>query len=78
MVLPELPVVHVQVRRLHGDAAGGLHPIKLQMEGCTNCTLVVHGKVLAETLEIWECVDCKAELHTKCATVQPTAAAASG
>ena len=68
-VLPELPVVHVsRCDRCTVTLPAGSHAIKLQME-CTNCTLVVHGKVLAET-PIWECTDCKAGLHTKCATVQ--------
>lgn len=69
--LPELPVL--VIRGCTGSTitlASDAIAIKLQVERCKNCTIDVRGRVLTETLEAWECDDCKLLLGSKSRTVQ--------
>uniref|UniRef100_A0A7S0Q2B8 CS domain-containing protein n=1 Tax=Coccolithus braarudii TaxID=221442 RepID=A0A7S0Q2B8_9EUKA len=44
--------------------------VKLALEGCEKLTLRVDGKVLTETLEVYQCSDCRLELGSSLKTVQ--------
>ena len=66
--LPLLPVL--VLRQLEGCTvriAADVAAIKLQLEGCTNTTLQLDGKLLTETLEAWKCNDCELRLGSKVA-----------
>ena len=57
--LPLLPVVFI--RRCTDcvvTASAGCSVLKLQVEGCTRCRVVLEGKVLTETVEAWNCEGC--------------------
>ena len=54
--LPELPVLVLRnCRECHVEIPAGLSAVKVQVEGCSQLELVIDGKVLTETLELYKC-----------------------
>jgi len=69
--MPDLPVLFL--KKCDGcevTLPEGTSAIKVQFQGCKRCVLRVSGKVLTETLEVWECEGCRVEVGSKLATIQ--------
>ncbi len=57
--LPELPVLVLRnCRACHVEIPAGVSAVKVQVEGCAQLELVIDGKVLTETLELYKCEGC--------------------
>jgi hypothetical protein len=52
--LPELPVLHVKdCHRCHIAVPADTSVVKLLVEGCSDCTFTVDGKITTDTVELW-------------------------
>jgi hypothetical protein len=52
--MPELPVLHVKnCHRCQITVPAGTSMVKLLVEGCSDCTLTVDGKITTDTVELW-------------------------
>ena len=69
--MPALPVLYVQrCDDCQVELPEGASALKIQLQGCKRSVLRVRGKVLTETLEVWECEGCTVEAMSRLATVQ--------
>jgi hypothetical protein len=52
--MPELPVLHVKdCRGCQIIVPAGTSVVKLLVEGCSDCTLTINGKITTDTVELW-------------------------
>lgn len=52
--MPDLPVLHVKdCHRCQITVPAGTSVVKLLVEGCSDCTLTVDGKITTDTVELW-------------------------
>ena len=69
--LPPLPVVTMRkCTDCEIVIAPGVAAVKLMIEGCSNTTVSLDGKVLTETLEVWGCNSCTVKVSSPIKTVQ--------
>ena len=69
--MPALPVLYVKrCDDCEVELPEGTSALKIQLQGCKRSVLRVRGKVLTETLEVWECEGCTVEAMSRLATVQ--------
>jgi hypothetical protein len=69
--LPELPVVTVRnCTDCEIVISSAVAAVKLMMEGCSNTTVILDGKMLTETLEVWGCSTCAVHIASPLKTVQ--------
>lgn len=69
--LPPLPVITLRKCTDCEVVLGeGVAAVKLLVEGCVNTTVAVNGKVLTETIELWQCEGVAVKIASAMRTVQ--------